>query len=148
MFQLQILHCSVGDVKTLPLKKNIGASGWKSDSKRGSQDSLSKTVIRILQCVPEEQFSLVDYIKGGCRIKFSAAIDFSSSNDVEGDPLHSKSNEEVLYHFEILGDILFSTSTYRARNRGNKKVVYRRFSISRHKQAPTQACDCISLRRS
>ena len=116
MFQLRTLHSSVGDVKTLPLKKNIGASGWKSDSKRGSQDSLSKTAIRILQCVPEEQFSLVDYIKGGCRIKFSAAIDFSSSNDVEGDPLHSNSTEEVLYHFEILGDILFSIDKYRVLN--------------------------------
>jgi len=105
----------VGDVKTLPLKKNIGASGWKSDAKRGSQDSLSKTVIRILQCVPEEQFSLVDYIKGGCKIKFSAAIDFSSSNDVEGDPLHSKSNEEENLYEEALRQIGSWFSYYDAR---------------------------------
>ena len=84
-------------MKTLSLKKNLGATGMAIDSKRGSQDSLSKTAIRILQCVPEEQFSLVDYIKGGCRIKFSAAIDFSSSNDIDEDPLHTVNDEEVYY---------------------------------------------------
>ena len=90
-----IAHSSIGDVKTLPLKKSLSASGWTNDSKRGRNDSLSRAAIRILQCVPEEQFSLVDYIKGGCKIKFSAAIDFSSSNADDEDTLHSTSDQEV-----------------------------------------------------
>ena len=87
----------IGDVKTLPLRKGQMMRSLSVDAKRGRQDSLGKAMIRILQCVPEEKFCLVDYVKGGCIINFVAAIDFSSSN---GDPedeesLHSLSEFKV-----------------------------------------------------
>ncbi len=56
-------------------------------------------MIRILQCVPEEQFSLVDYVKGGCAVNFVTAIDFSSSNGEidEESSLHCISESKVSY---------------------------------------------------
>ena len=73
------------------------------DSKRGRQDSLGKAVVRILQCVPVEQFSLVDYVKGNCSINFVAAVDFSSSN-VDGEdedfPRFNAESEEQFQNFK------------------------------------------------
>eukprot|EP00112_Aurelia_sp_Birch-Aquarium-sp1_P020196 Seg515.6 transcript_id=Seg515.6/GoldUCD/mRNA.D3Y31 product=Copine-1 protein_id=Seg515.6/GoldUCD/D3Y31 len=75
------------------------------DSKRGRQDSLGKAVVRILQCVPVEQFSLVDYVKGSCSINFVAAVDFSSSNVVEEEeeehfPTFSAESEDQFQNFK------------------------------------------------
>eukprot|EP00795_Rhopilema_esculentum_P004319 gene4319-20525_t len=95
---------SIGEVKTLSLKKNQFSRSAVADStsKRGRSDSLSKAAIRILQCVPEEKFSLVDYVKGGCTINFAAAIDFSESN---GDGEYSLHGLESSVYEEALSEI-------------------------------------------
>lgn len=61
--------------------------------------------LRILQCVEEAQPSFLDYIRGGCQVNLSVAVDFTLSN---GDPqlpssLHYRGvpgRERVLNEYE------------------------------------------------
>lgn len=76
------------DCKTLPLYIQ-----QKNKTKRQK----SSGCLKILQCYVDRQYSVLDFVRGGCNMQFVCAFDFTFSN---GDPketnsLHSIVSEHV-----------------------------------------------------
>eukprot|EP00794_Sanderia_malayensis_P007796 gene7796-8642_t len=133
----------IGDVKTLQLRKGGLSRSASVDSKRGGHDSVGKSMVRILQCVPEEQYSLVDYVKGGCRVNFLAAIDFSLSNGGRDDEssLHYCDESQINVYEEALQAMGSWLSYYDARNR------YKLYGFAGILNGDASSVSCFQLKR-
>ena len=58
--------------------------------------------LRILHCLVDRQFSLVDYVSGNCVIRMVCAVDFTISNGqpLTQDSLHTMDEEKVSVRVE------------------------------------------------
>ncbi|XP_012937974.1 copine-1 [Aplysia californica] len=108
--------------------------------RRERQNKKSATVgtLRFYQFITDMQYSLLDYIRGGCRLRLVTAIDFTASNGVLSDPLSLHNvkearNNQYLNALESLGSVI-------ARYDPEQKVAAFGFGAKRSVDSPTDHC--------
>ncbi|XP_028397014.1 copine-1-like isoform X2 [Dendronephthya gigantea] len=99
-------HCSINDL----LKQDQKVVQLYSQQQIKSKRPKSSGSLKILQCCLERQYNVLDFIRGGCDMKFVCAIDFTLSNGRPKDnySLHSMLSEhnEYLEALRSLGSVL------------------------------------------
>ncbi|GFN74133.1 lectin c-type domain protein [Plakobranchus ocellatus] len=95
-------------------------------------------LLRLHQFRVDMQYSLLDYIQGGCLLRLIIAFDFTASNGVLSDPLSLHSleknrNNQYLNALEALGSVI-------ARYDPEQKVAVFGFGAKPSLSAPTDFC--------
>ena len=98
--------CSINDL----LKQDHKVIQLYPQQQAKSRKPKSSGSLNILQCCVEHQYNALDFIRGGCDMKFVCAIDFtlSNGNPKESNSLHSMMSEhnEYLEALRSLGSVL------------------------------------------